>query len=124
VGRRSRRRERAPDAPAPLPDAPTADYTGPRGEVLTLRCMLTAKTRQQYAGVLHGNTLSQEDAWHRAVEFLFERLAVRWTISDVATEGQKDLLLRLRAATTDERAFVRDALREHCAEWFPDVEAP
>lgn len=124
MGKRSRRRERAPDAPAPLPDAPTAEYTGPGGEVLTLRCVLTAKTRQQYAGVLHGNTLSQEDAWHRAVEFLFERLAVRWEISGVATEGQKDLLLRLRAATQDERAFVRGALREHCAEWFPDVVVP
>ena len=124
MGKRSRRRERAPDAPAALPDAPTAEYTGAGGEVLTLRCVLTAKTRQQYAGVLHGNTLSQEDAWHRAVEFLFERLAVRWEISGVATEGQKDLLLRLRAATQDERAFVRGALREHCAEWFPDVEAP
>jgi hypothetical protein len=124
VGRRSRRRERAPDAPAALPDAPTAEYTGAGDEVLTLRCVLTAKTRQQYAGVLHGTTLSQEDAWHRAVEFLFERLAVRWTISGVATEGQKDLLLRLRAATPGERSFVRGALREHCAEWFPDVEAP
>ena len=124
MGKRSRRRERAPDAPAGLPDAPTADYRGPDDQVLTLRCVLTAKTRQQYAAVLHGNTLSQEDAWHRAVEFLFERLAVRWTISDVATEGQKDLLLRLRAATTAERSFVRDALREHCTEWFPDVETP
>ena len=124
MGKRSRRRERAPDAPAALPAAPTADYTGADEQVLTLRCVLTAKTRQQYTEVLHGNTLSQEDAWHRAVEFLFERLAVRWTISGVATEGQKDLLLRLRAATIEERGFVRRALREHCAEWFPDVEAP
>jgi hypothetical protein len=107
-----------------LPDAPTADYPSGDGDVLTLRCVLTPKTRAQYADVLHGNALSQEDAWHRAVEFLFERLAVRWTISGVATEGQKDLLLRLRAATTAERAFVRGALREHCTEWFPDVEAP
>jgi len=124
VGKRSRRRERAPDAPAPLPDAPTADYPGAGGQVLTLRCVLTLKTRAQYADVLHGNTLSQEDAWHRAVELLFERLAVRWEISGVVTAGQKDLLLRLRAATVEERGFVRGALREHCAEWFPDVEAP
>ncbi len=75
MGKRSRRRERAPDAPAALPDAPTADYPGADGQVLTLRCVLTLKTRAQYAEVLHGNTLSQEDAWHRAVEFLFERLA-------------------------------------------------
>ncbi len=124
MGKRSRRRERAPDAPAALPDAPTADYPAPDGDVLTLRCVLTPKTRAQYAQVLHGTTLSQEDAWHRAVEFLFERLAVRWTISGVSTEGQKGLLLRLRAASAGERSFVRGALREHCAEWFPDVEVP
>ncbi len=124
MGKRSRRRERAPGAAAPLPDAPTADHPGPDGAVLTLRCVLTPKTRTQYAAVLHDTSVSQEDSWHRAVEFLFERLAVAWTISGVTTDGQKDLLLRLRAATRDERAFVRGALREHCAEWFPDVEAP
>ena len=48
------------------PDAPTADHPGADGAVLTLRCVLTAKTRAQYAQVLQGNTLSQEDAWHRA----------------------------------------------------------
>lgn len=124
MGKRSRRRERAPGAAAPLPDAPTADYAGPGGAVLTLRCVLTPKTRTQYAAVFHDTSVSQEDSWHRAVEFLFERLAVAWTISGVTTDGQKNLLLRLRAATPDERAFVRGALREHCAEWFPDVEAP
>jgi len=119
VGRRSRQRGRAEKL-----DVPTADYPDEAGNVLTLRCALTAKTRAQYAQVLHGTTLSQEDAWNRAVEFLFERLAVRWTISGVTTEGQRDLLLRLRAATREERRFVRDALRAHCAEWFPDVQAP
>ena len=119
MGRRSRQRGRAEKL-----EAPTEDHRSEAGDVLTLRCVLTPKTRAQYAQVLHGDTLSQEDAWNRAVEFLFERLAVRWTISDVVTEGQRDLLLRLRAATADERRFVRDALRAHCAEWFPDVEAP
>ena len=120
MGKRSRRREAAPKL-----EAPTAEYRDEAsGAALTLRCVLTPKTRTQYAEVLHGNTLSQEDAWHRAVEFLFERLAVRWEIAGVPTEGQRELLLRLRAATREERAFVRGALREHCAEWFPDVEAP
>lgn len=124
MGKRSRRRERSGAGPAPLPDAPTADHTDAAGDTLTLRCVLTAKTRAEYAQVLAGSPLSREDAWHRAVEFLFERLAVSWTISGVRTEGQRELLLRLRAATPAERAFVRSALREHCAEWFPDVEAP
>jgi hypothetical protein len=73
--------------------------------------------------VLHGG-LQQEDAWQRAVEFLFERLAVRWVVSDVPTEGQKQLLMRFRVATRDERGWIRDVLREHLAEHFPDIEAP
>ena len=107
-----------------MPQAPTAEHRSPEGAVLELRCVLTPKTRTQYAQVLHGNTLSQEDAWQRSVEFLFERLAVRWEIAGVPTTGQRELLLRLRAASSDERRFVREALRAHCAEWFPDVEAP
>lgn len=107
-----------------MPAAATADYTDEQGNTLTLRCVLTARTRAEYARVLSGSPLSQEDAWHRAVEFLFERLAVSWTISSVRTEGQRELLSRLRAASEAERASVRAALREHCAEWFPDVEAP
>ena len=47
-----------------------------------------------------------------------------WEIHGVATEGQRELLERLRAATPDERRCVRDALRAHCAEQFPEVEAP
>ena len=107
-----------------MPEAPTVDVAGADGGTLTLRTVMTLKTRAQYADVLSGNTLSQEDAWHRASEFLFERLVVRWTVADVPTEGQRALLLRLRAATQDERRFVRETLRGHCAEWFPDVEAP
>jgi hypothetical protein len=91
---------------------------------LELRTVLTPKTRAEYARVLGGSPLSREDAWQRAVEFLFERLAVSWTIHEVRTEGQRELLARLRAATPDERGFVRDALRAHCAEWFPEVQAP
>jgi hypothetical protein len=104
--------------------APDSEYTSAAGDVLVLRGTLTPATRHQYAEVLHGRPLLQEDAWQRAVEFLFERLAVSWTVSDVPTTGQRALLARLRAATPDERRFVRDALREHAAEHFPELEAP
>jgi len=104
--------------------APTTDDTGPDDSVLTLRGAMTPKTRAQYAATLTGNLLSQEDAWHRAVEFLFERLAVRWVIAGVPTERQQELLARLRVATPDERAWIRGVLREHIAANFPDVEAP
>ena len=98
-------------------------YTSPSGDELVLRGAMTPKTRTQYASVLHGG-LQQEDAWQRAVEFLFERLAVRWTVSGVPNEGQKAMLMRFRVATRDERSWVRDVLREHLAEHFPELEAP
>ncbi len=124
MGRRNRARRRAQDD-APAPEAPQAEYASPDGEqLLVLRGVLTPKTRTQYAGVLHSGALSQEDAWHRAVEFLFERLAVRWDVHGVPVSGQKDLLARFRVATQDERAWIRTTLRTHCAEFFPDVEAP
>jgi hypothetical protein len=104
--------------------APESAYTSPQGDVLVLRGALTAKTRAQYHDTLHGNVLSQEDAWQRAVELLFERLAVRWVVSDVPTEGQRELLMRFRVATQDERRWIRDVLREHVVEHFPDLEAP
>jgi len=119
MGKRGRARGRAERL-----EAPTSEYTSEGGDVLGLRGALTPKTRQEYAATFAGNPLSQEDAWQRAVEFLFERLAVRWEISGVPTEGQKALLMRFRVASPDERRFVRDTLREHLAEHFPDMQAP
>jgi hypothetical protein len=119
MGKRSRARGRAEKL-----TAPESEYASPEGDVLVLRGSLTAKTRRQYHDVLRGNVLSQEDAWQRATELLFERLAVRWVVSDVPTEGQRELLMRYRVATQDERRFVRDTLREHVAEHFPELEMP
>jgi hypothetical protein len=119
MGRRSRRRG-AQDALA----ASESTYRSPSGDLLVLRGAMTPATRREYAATAAGSPLSREDAWQRAVEFLFERLAVRWEISGVPTEGQKALLMRYRVATEDERRFVRDSLREHLAEHFPDIEAP
>src|SRR3954463_8667237 len=119
MGKRARARGRVEKL-----SAPESEYRSPGGDVLVLRGALTAKTRRQYHDVLHGNVLSQEDAWQRAVELLFERLAVRWVVSDGPSEGQRELLMRSRVATTDERRFVRDTLRDHVAEHFPDLEAP
>ena len=119
MGKRSRARGRAEKL-----TAPESEYASPEGDVLVLRGSLTAKTRRQDHDVLHGNVLSQEDAWQRATELLFERLAVRWVVSEVPTEGQRELLMRYRVATPDERRFVRDTLREHLAEHFPELQAP
>ena len=120
MGRRSRQKARQDKLVAPQ-----STYRSPDGDAeLVLRGAMTPKTRAAYDEVLHGNVLSQEDAWHRAVEFLFERLAVRWEVSGVAATEQKELLLRLRAATQEERRWIREVLREHVTEHFPGVEAP
>jgi hypothetical protein len=118
VGKRSRQRERV--------TAPTTDYPGPGG-VLTLRGSLTPATRREYAALMESGTgpaQTREDIWQRGVEFLFERLVVRWEINGVETAKQKELLQRFRVASPAERAWARDALRAHLAEWFPDVHAP
>jgi len=93
--------------------------------VLVLRASLSPASRRRYTDVLAGSPLSREDAWHRAVEFLFERLAVSWTIAGTAPlTRQRELLARLRGASTLERTWVRERLREHCVEHFPDITAP
>jgi len=103
--------------------APTAEYRDPDGNVLTLRGSLTPGARGEYADILAGG-LEREDAWQRATELLFERLAVSWTISGLEITRQKELVGRYRMASTDERRFIRDALREHAAEHFPELQAP
>jgi hypothetical protein len=120
MGRRSRRQAKL----AETPQAPGQDYSDPEGNVLTLRGSLTIGSRRAYAEALAGNVLSLEDARQRAFELLFERLAVRWVIAGVPSESQKDLLARLRVASPGEREWIRQTLRRHCAEQFPDVQAP
>jgi hypothetical protein len=118
VGKRGRRRGAA------LPDAPESAYTDPEGNVLVLRGAMTPRTRAEYARVRAGG-LEREDAWQRSVEFLFERLAVRWEIAGTEpVERQRELLGRYRMASSAERAWIRDVLREHLADHFPDVAAP
>jgi hypothetical protein len=129
MGRRSRRREQHADAAsADRLTAPSSDYNDAQGNVLTLRGSLSAAARREYATTLTGAggraSTTREDAWQRAVELLFERLAVRWEIAGAPIERQRELLARFRAASPAERLWVRDALRRHCAEHFPDVQAP
>jgi hypothetical protein len=118
MGKRGRRRG------AEALAAPESRYESAEGDALVLRGAMTPMTRAEYARVRAGG-LDQEDAWQRSVEFLFERLAVRWEIAGTEPIArQKELLGRYRFAGRDERAWIRDVLREHLAEHFPDVEAP
>jgi hypothetical protein len=122
MGKRSRRRG------AEALSAPESSYTAPSGDVLVLRGAMSPATRRQYAEAAAGGAgaaVSREDAWQRGVEFLFERLAVRWEIAGTEPiTRQKELLGRYRFASPAERRWIRDVLREHVAEHFPDVEPP
>ena len=113
MGKRGRQREKLA--------APTTRYEHPEHGTLELRGALSPATRQEYAGLA---PRTREDLWQRQVEFLFERLVAGWTVSEVETTKQGELLARYRAASSEERLWIRGVLREHLAEWFPDVEAP
>ena len=103
--------------------APPSEYRDAEGNVLVLRGSLTPGARREYADILAGG-LNREDAWQRASEVLFERLAVSWTISGLEITRQNELLGRYRMATADERLFVSDSLRRHSEANFPELEAP
>lgn len=125
--KRDRRRQDGPAKPPKL-TAPESEYEDEQGNVLTLRGSLTPGARREYAQTRAGRGArpaeTREDAEQRSFELLFERLAVRWQIAGAPIEAQRELLARLRVADRRERAFVRDALRRHCEENFPEVQAP
>lgn len=122
----ARRRQRKAD----LPKAPDATYRDDAQDaVLVLRGAMTPKTRDAYRRVHAGEDLgpaaTREDAWQRAVELLFERLAISWSVAGAPPlTAQRELLGRFRFASTDERAWIREQLREHLAEHFPELPAP
>ena len=116
MSKRSRRRNRAPAAPAS-----TSDYTDPDGNVLTLRDELSAGTVKQVRQRDSTPAASSEDRWQRRGELLFERLAVSWTIAGLPLEGQKELLGRYRMASGDERRWIGDTIERHLAEHQPEL---
>ncbi len=124
MGKRNRQRQRqAGNGGPPEPAAPASTYTDPEAGELELRGALSPAARREYADTLAAG-LDQEDAWQRATELLFERLAVSWTIAGLRIERQKELIGRYRMAGTQERRFVRDSLRVHLEENFPEMQAP
>ncbi|MGI8864083.1 MAG: hypothetical protein ACR2JH_06730 [Solirubrobacteraceae bacterium] len=115
MGRRHRQREKLA--------APDSDYPDGEGNVLTLRGSLSPASRGEYNNVLQSG-LNRDDASQRALEFLFERLAVSWTIAGLRSSRQRELLGRYRMASCDERHFIREAVRKHLEQNFPELSAP
>jgi hypothetical protein len=121
MGRRARRRARKGKGAGPSP-ASTSDYADAEGNVLTLRDELTAGTLRQLERLEAKPAASAEDRWQRRIEFLFERLAVRWELSGLPLDGQRELLGRYRMASSDERRWVRETLGEHLRARHPEIE--
>jgi hypothetical protein len=121
VGRRARRRAREGKGAAPAP-ASTTEYTDPEGNALTLRDELSAGTLRELEQLEARPAASAEDRWQRRIEFLFERLAVRWELAGLPLEGQRELLGRYRMASSEERRWIRETLGEHVRARHPEIE--
>jgi len=120
MGRRGRQRRKEAEGAADPPSA--TDYPDEEGNVLTLRDELSAGTLRKLDELEARAAASGEDRWQRRVEYLFERLAVRWEISGLPLEGQKELLGRYRMASAEERRRVRAALAEHLRTRYPGMD--
>ena len=120
MGKRQRKRARggggAPDAPVA-----TTDYTDDDGNVLTLRDFVSAGTVRKLRDLDASPAASAEDKWQRREELLFERFALRWEISGLPLDGQKELLGRYRMADADTRRWVRATLDAHVREKQPEI---
>ena len=98
MGKRSRNRK----------TAATTDYTDDDGNVLTLR-HTTANVPEPHATAAS----SVDDAWHRRGELRFERYAVRWVISGLPIQKQKELLARYRIADRATQEWVQRTIDRH-----------
>ncbi len=119
MGKRGRKRSKGGGDAVP---AAVSEYADGDGNVLTLRDELSAGTLSGLERMDAKPAASAEDRWQRRVEYLFERLAVRWEIAGLPLDGQRELLGRYRMASSDERRAVRAALAEHLRERYPDVD--
>jgi hypothetical protein len=106
---------------APREKAAKVDYTDAEGNVLSLRETLSAGTIAKLGEPPTTAAASQEDAWRRREEALFERLAVRWEIAGLPLDDQKMLLGRYRMADADTQAWVRRTIADHLERHIPEL---
>lgn len=110
-----RRKRRPREKPAAI------DYVDGEGNVLSLRESLSAGTIAKLGEGPATAATSQEDAWHRRSELLFERLAVRWEIAGLPLDDQKMLLGRYRMADPITQQWVRETIAKHLERHIPKL---
>lgn len=99
----------------------TVDYDDAEGNTLTLRESLSAATIAKLGEGPVTAATSQDDAWRRRSELLFERLAVRWEIAGLPLTDQKLLLGRYRMADSATQEWVRETIAEHLRRHIPEL---
>ena len=105
----------------PRQKGPTVDYVDAEGNTLTLRQTLSAGTIAKLGEGPATAATSQDDAWRRRTELLFERLAVRWEIAGLPLSDQKMLLGRYRMADPLTQQWVRETIAEHLERHIPEL---
>ena len=105
----------------PREKPPTVDYRDEEGNVLTLRQELSPGTVSKLEEGPATAAASQDDAWRRRQEMLFERLAVRWEIAGLPLDDQKMLLGRYRMADAATQDWVRRTISEHVGRHIPQL---
>src|SRR5690606_28215730 len=101
MAKKRAKRERLPKLKAPA----VAYENGPEGMVIELRSAMPLPARARYHEELHDMRRSTDDSWQRAFEFLWEQLAVSWTVAGEPITKRKELLGRYRLANQAERLF-------------------
>jgi hypothetical protein len=99
----------------------TVDYVDSEGNTLTLRESLSRGTIAKLEEGPATAATTQEDAWHRRSELLFERLAVSWEIAGLPLADQKMLLGRYRMADPLTQQWVRERIAEHLDRYIPKL---
>ncbi|MGH2974920.1 MAG: hypothetical protein ACRDLL_08660 [Solirubrobacterales bacterium] len=105
----------------PRQKAATVDYLDADGNTLTLRETLSAGTIANLGEGPATAATSQDDAWRRRSELLFERLAVRWEIAGLPLADQKMLLGRYRMADAATQQWVRETIDRHLERYIPEL---
>jgi hypothetical protein len=105
----------------PRQKAPTVDYTDAAGNTLALRQTLSAGTIAKLGEGPATAATTQDDAWRRRSELLFERLAVSWEIAGLPLTDQKMLLGRYRMADAATQEWVRRTIAEHIERFIPGL---
>ena len=113
MAKRRKRRERE--------KAATVEYVDAEGNRLLLRETLSRGTIRKIGEGPATAAATQEDAWRRRSELLFERLAVSWEIAGLPLEDQKMLLGRYRMADAATQQWVRETIATHLERHIPQL---